>query len=110
MIAHSQKVYWSHDVGCIIANVTITHECFKISSVGGWCFGSVNDIFLTKSFALLDIEGQGLDKESLSPRNIAANISISLPAENGGTPVRRMRRVTLALQISALGPKEINYM
>lgn len=53
-------------------------DLLKISAEVRRSFGSCRNIFLTKSFAPLDIEGQGSDEKSMWPRNTASNIPSSL--------------------------------
>uniref|UniRef100_A0A0A9BDB4 Calcium-dependent protein kinase, isoform 2 n=1 Tax=Arundo donax TaxID=35708 RepID=A0A0A9BDB4_ARUDO len=44
---------------------SLIHGWFKISAAVSRSFGSCRSIFLTKSFALFDIEGQGSDEKSI---------------------------------------------
>jgi len=57
--------------------VSLTIGLLKISAAVSRSFGSCRSIFLTKSLALLDIEGQGSDAKSIWPRKTASNMPSS---------------------------------
>ena len=54
----------------------------KISAAVRRSFGSCRSIFLTKSFAPLDIEGQGSEEKSMWPRKTASNMPSSFSGES----------------------------
>eukprot|EP01018_Ginkgo_biloba_P008956 Gb_00925 [translate_table: standard] len=67
-------------------------------------FGSCFNIFPTRSFALLDMDGHGAVSKSTCPSRTASNIPRSVSAQKGGTPLRRIYSITPALQTSASCP------
>ena len=55
----------------------------RTSTAESLCLGSARNIFLTRSLALLDMEGQGSDAKSIWPRRIASNIPCSFSSYKG---------------------------
>lgn len=53
-------------------------------------FGSLTSIFLTKSFALSDIEGHGSDTKSRSPFKTCSNIPCSVSDQNKMQHIRKL--------------------
>jgi hypothetical protein len=59
-----------------------TANLLKISAAVKRSFGSCCSIFLTKSFAPLDIEGQGSEVKSIWPRKTASNMPSSFSGDD----------------------------
>lgn len=76
-------------------NSWLNNQLVKLFLHNTWCavnrlLGSRTSIFLTKSFALSEIEGQGSEEKSRSPRRTCSNIPCSFstqpyePHKDGG--------------------------
>jgi hypothetical protein len=59
-------------------------DLLKISAAVSRSLGSCRSILLTKSFALLEIDGQGSDEKSIWPLRTASNIPSSFSGKTKG--------------------------
>lgn len=79
---HENTVVWNIIPQLDIQSKRRAVVLLKISAAVRRSFGSCRSIFLTKSFAPLDIEGQGSEVKSMWPRKTASNMPSSFSGEN----------------------------